>query len=122
MREHDGENAANNNTGEGLLCKATAPEEESFPIKKNQPNKQHPPQKRLFQAHAKPTVILQDICSHQVCEEPRSCTPHALNRQHGGARASESLMELSWGRGALRTIFGRHPWMPNWIDKPSPSL
>lgn len=34
MRQHDGENAANNNTGEGLLCKATAPAEESFPIKK----------------------------------------------------------------------------------------
>lgn len=48
MREHDGENAANNNTGEGLLCKATAPEEESFPIKKNQPNKQHPPPKKII--------------------------------------------------------------------------
>lgn len=32
-RQHDGENAANNNTGEGLLC--IAPATESFPIKKN---------------------------------------------------------------------------------------
>lgn len=38
MRQHDGENAANNNIGEGLLCKATPVEKENFPTKKKPNN------------------------------------------------------------------------------------